>query len=270
MEEKSEPIERIRAVFNEISPSFDTWVDTLQGKVYGYVTWEHLSHYLPADKGSLILDAGGGTGRWSVPLAKMGYRVTLCDISDGMLKQAEKKIKKAGLSDKVTIEEQDLTRLSFEDQTFDFVLCEDGPISISDSQKVVNELVRVLKIKGKIWASVLGRYPLALAEIQHDPETALKLCRSELQFTPYKGIQKSRVFTPYELQSLFQRSAMKVIKIYGNRIVVRLLPERTQTMTNDDNSFLPKLAEMELYLSEVPSLLGMAEYLQIVGEKKRF
>jgi len=174
MEEKPEPLERIRSLFNEISPQFDNWVNTLQGKVYGYVTWEHLKKYLPLDKNSLILDAGGGTGRWSLPLAKMGYSVILCDISQGMLKQAENKIHKEGLSDKVKIQEEDLTNLSYADQMFDFVLCEDGPISISDSQKVVRELVRVLKKKGKIWASVLGRYSLALTEVAKDPEKALK------------------------------------------------------------------------------------------------
>jgi len=267
MEEKPEPIERIRSLFNEISPHFDSWVNTLQGKVYGYVTWKHLRKHLPADKNSLILDAGGGTARWSVPLAKMGYGVMLCDISQGMLKQAENKIHKEGLSDKVKIQEEDLTKLSFADQTFDFVLCEDGPISISDSQKVVRELVRVLKKKGKIWASVLGRYSLALTEVEIDPEKALKMCKCELNYALYKGIQKSRIFSPHELQSLFQQSGIKVIKIYGNRIAVRLLPEEMQTMVNYDDIFFSKLAEMELYLSEVPSLLGTAEYLQIVGEK---
>jgi ubiquinone/menaquinone biosynthesis C-methylase UbiE len=213
------------------------------------------------------LDAGGGTGRWSVPLARMGYTVTLCDISQGMLKQAENKIKKEGLSDKVKIQEEDLTKLSFADETFDFVLCEDGPISISDSQKVVRELVRELKPNGKIWGAVLGRYPLALMEIKKDPEKALKLCKSELNFVSYKGIQTSRIFTPHELQTLFQQSGIKVIKVYGNRIAVRSLPEESQTMTNYDDTFFSKLAEMELNLSEVPSILGIAEYLQIVGEK---
>ena len=145
MEEKPESIGRIKAVFDELSSYFDSFSEMLQGRVvYGYVTWEHLKKYLPEDKNSLILDAGGGTGKWTVPLAKTGYRVVLCDISKGMLKQAENKIHKERLSTRVTIKEADLTNLSLPDQTFDFVLCEDGPISISDSQKVVAELGRVL------------------------------------------------------------------------------------------------------------------------------
>lgn len=267
VEESPEPIEKVKLLFNEISSDFDSWLEMLQGKVYGYVTWEHLKEYLPRDKNSLILDAGGGTGRWALPLAKMGYRMILCDISRGMLKQAESKIRKEGLSDRIKIKEDDLTNLSFPRDMFDFVLCEDGPITISDSQKIVRELGRVLKKGGKIWAAVIGRYPLALAEVEMSPEEALKLSRSELNYAPYKGIQKSRIFSPQELQNLFQQGGIGVIKIYGNRIAVRLLSEKIQTMTNYDPKFFSKIADIELHLSEEPSLLGMAEYLQIVGRK---
>ncbi|MBW2623658.1 MAG: methyltransferase domain-containing protein, partial [Deltaproteobacteria bacterium] len=143
MEKTPESIEKIKSLFDKISPHFDTWLEVLQGRIYGYVTWEHLKRHLPEDKDSLILDAGGGTGRWSLPLAKMGYRVVLCDISEGMLKQAEKNIYKEKLSEKIKINKEDLTDLSFQDETFDFVLCEDGPVSISDSKQVVRELARV-------------------------------------------------------------------------------------------------------------------------------
>ena len=91
MGEKGEPIKRIKALFNNISPHFDNWTRILQERVYGYVTWEHLKKYIPENKNSLILDAGGGTGRWAIPLEKIGYRVILCDISKGMLNQAEGK-----------------------------------------------------------------------------------------------------------------------------------------------------------------------------------
>jgi ubiquinone/menaquinone biosynthesis C-methylase UbiE len=177
MKERSEPIDRVKSLFNEIANSFDSWFETLQGKVYKHVTWEHLKKYLPGDKNSLILDAGGGTGKWALPLAKMGYRVVLCDISKGMLDQAEIKIYNEKLSDRVKIKEEDITNLSFPKEMFDFVICEDGPISISDSQKVVSELGRVLKKEGKIWASVIGRYPLALADVMTNPKKALELTK---------------------------------------------------------------------------------------------
>ena len=47
---------------------------------------------LPA--GSLIIDVGCGTGRHSIELAKRGFNVTGIDISEGMLKEAEKTAQK--------------------------------------------------------------------------------------------------------------------------------------------------------------------------------
>ncbi|MBW1710397.1 MAG: hypothetical protein JRJ73_11025 [Deltaproteobacteria bacterium] len=49
--------------------------------------------------------------------------------------------------------------------------------------------------------------------------------------------------------------------------MIRLLSEKIQNMTNYDDEFFSALAEIELHLSAQPSLLGMAEYLQIVGVK---
>lgn len=267
MGEKGESFESIKSLFNNISPYFDNWMAVFQEKVYGYVTWKHLNKHIPEDKNSLILDAGGGTGRWAIPLAKMGYSVILCDISEGMLKQAEKNINKEKLLDKIMLKEEDLTDLSFPDQMFDFVLCEDGPISISDSQKVIRELGRVLKKDGKLWACVIGRYPLALTMAETNSEEALKLSKSELNYIPYKGLEKNRVFSPKELQNLFQENGIEVIKLYGNRIVPPLLSSKIQTMTEYDDKFFSEIRELELHLSEEPSLLGLAEYLQIVGRK---
>jgi len=52
-----------------------------------------LDKYLPKNKNAKILDGAGGTGRIRLPLAKMEYSVTLCDISPGMLDVAKKKMR---------------------------------------------------------------------------------------------------------------------------------------------------------------------------------
>ena len=47
--------------------------------------------------GSAILDMGCGTGRHSIPLALAGYRVTGVDISTGMLLEAKRNARAAGV-----------------------------------------------------------------------------------------------------------------------------------------------------------------------------
>jgi hypothetical protein len=146
-------------------------------------------------------------------------------------------------------------------------LSEDGPISISDSQKVVKELCRVLKTAGSLWACVLGRYSLALAKVENNFEEAFELIKSELNYISYKGLESSRVFTPKELKNVFEKEGIEVIEVYGNRIVTSLLSSKVQGMKDFDDKFYHKIRDLELHLSEEPSLLRLAEYLQIVGEK---
>ena len=58
-----------------------------------------LKKYLP--KKGLILDAGGGPGRYTLELAKQGYNVILLDITPANLELAKRQIKKAKLQNKI-------------------------------------------------------------------------------------------------------------------------------------------------------------------------
>lgn len=86
--------EKVRAFHDEDAPQYDLRYesDPFFGRIYEPVTWGNIKRFLPGP-GSRILDAGGGTGRWAIPLAGMGYRVTLTDIFRGMLQVAQEKVK---------------------------------------------------------------------------------------------------------------------------------------------------------------------------------
>jgi ubiquinone/menaquinone biosynthesis C-methylase UbiE len=278
MEEKNKKdgIEHIKALFDQIAQDYeDVYLQSLEPRVFGYVTGKHLQQFLPADKNAVILDAGGGTGRWTRPLAKMGYRVVLCDISSGMLAQAEKKLREENLLDKVEIRVEDIASLSFETERFDFVMCEDGPFSITpDTEKAATELVRVLKRGEIIWTGGVGRYPVVLQALKTDPEKTLALAQGEYHYVQYKGAQ-ARVFTPQELEELFRKNGVTMERMYGYRIATQFFPpgytekdgRMVKTGPSYSESFINKVAEIELVLSEEPSLLGMADYIQIVGRK---
>jgi ubiquinone/menaquinone biosynthesis C-methylase UbiE len=267
MPEKPEPVEKVLAFFDAISGVFDAWLETLQGRVYGHVTWQHLQGRLPESPGALILDAGGGTGRWTVPLAGEGCRVVLCDISPGMLQQAQEKIRRESLSHRAWTTLQNLEGLAFADETFDFVLCEDGPLSLCDAPKAAGELFRVLKPGGGIWASVAGRHALALRRLQKDPEEAVALAAGASSYTRYKGIGSTRVFSPVELRELFVNQGFEVAAIYGNGIALTGLAVEIRNTANFDEAFFRQVSALELRCSEEPSLTGMGEYLQIAARK---
>jgi ubiquinone/menaquinone biosynthesis C-methylase UbiE len=274
--DKGGDIEHIKALFDQISQDYDdVYLQSLEPRVFGYVTEKHLQKFLPKDKNASILDAGGGTGRWTRVLVKMGYQVVLCDISQGMLAQAEKKLREEDLLAKVEIRIEDIASLSFESERFDFVMCEDGPFSITpETEKAAEELTRVLKRGGIIWAGGVGRYPMVLQELKTDPENALKIAQGKLNYVHYKGAP-ARIFTPQELEGLFRKNGVTIERMYGYRIATQFFPpgyeekkgRMLKTGPEYPESFFNKVAEIELVLSEDPSLLGMADYIQIVGRK---
>ena len=61
--------------------------------------------------GSPILELGCGTGRVLLPLARQGYEITGVDLSQPMLEVARHKVAAEGLSERVTLSQQDMREL---------------------------------------------------------------------------------------------------------------------------------------------------------------
>ena len=94
------------------------------------------------------MDVATGTGKQAFAFAKRGYDVIGIDLSEAMLKVANKKNKFGNLKFEVA----DATNLRFEDNSFDiscmsFAL-HDMPLSIRE--KALQEMVRVTKTRGMI------------------------------------------------------------------------------------------------------------------------
>jgi len=125
-----------------------------------------LKKYLP--KRGLVLDAGGGPGRYTIELARLGYDVVLFDFVPELLEIANRKIKKEKVQNRVKqIVEGSLEDLSmFEDEAFDSVLCLGGAlghlVSKKRRQKAADELIRVAKGGAPIFVSVIGRFAVCM------------------------------------------------------------------------------------------------------------
>ncbi|MEI7671386.1 MAG: methyltransferase domain-containing protein [Deltaproteobacteria bacterium] len=81
---------------------------------------------------------------------EFGVDVTGVDISDEMVKTATANAKKAGLDSRVQFRIGDSQLLPFGDNVFDVVINECAVGIPDDSQKVLNEMVRVAKPGGRI------------------------------------------------------------------------------------------------------------------------
>jgi ubiquinone/menaquinone biosynthesis C-methylase UbiE len=255
--------DRIRRSWDKNAATFDEWAETFSGAVQQHVDWELLKGYLPQDKDSKILDAAGGTGRITLPLAKMGYSVTLCDISPRMLDVARQKLLKEGVLDRVKITECDVRRLRFIDETFDFVLCWGQSWMI----EALKELVRVLKKGGRISMLVGNRCTAAIDMFVKKPSSALALLRSE-ESCVYYGRDKDVVVSVDEARQVFEEEGVRVIDVHARGMLKLLsIPEEVQHSHGWSSKFFRHTTEMLIALCRESSLKGLANNLILYGER---
>ena len=65
--------------------------DSVKGRVRTFVLHTHLLRHLPGPPAA-VLDVGGGAAHQSLPLARIGYDVTVLDSSPAMLAKAEQRL----------------------------------------------------------------------------------------------------------------------------------------------------------------------------------
>ncbi len=262
LEDQPRDIESRRKKWDERAERYDKWYETFHGAVEHHIDWELLKGYLPQNRGAKILDAAGGTGRITLPLAKMGYSVTLCDISSGMLNIARQKLLREGVLDKVEIMECDVCKLRFADERFDFVICWDGTI------EAAKELIRVTKKGGTISLFLINKCSAAINKFPEDPKSALALLRSKSDYI-YHHEEKHLAISVEEARAFFEKEGIKVIDIYAvcGMLDVLSIPEKIQESRNWNKKFFRQVTEMLLRLSKEPSVKGLSKHLVLYGER---
>jgi ubiquinone/menaquinone biosynthesis C-methylase UbiE len=90
-----------------------------------------------------LLDAGGGTGRASIPLRPLVDRLVISDLSMGMLQQARK-------THRLSAVRAHAERLPFPDAGFDRILVVDALHHFCDPVDAVGDLLRVLRPGGRL------------------------------------------------------------------------------------------------------------------------
>lgn len=98
-----------------------------------------------------VLEVGPGTARFTIPLTKMGNRLTLVDISKGMLETAKKNIESAGTIDNIDdFIEESIYDLPFEDASFDHALSLNVFNHLERPGDALKQLARVIKPKSTL------------------------------------------------------------------------------------------------------------------------
>ncbi|MFH1012712.1 MAG: class I SAM-dependent methyltransferase [Candidatus Peregrinibacteria bacterium] len=118
-----------------------------------------LEPYIAMANGKKVLDAGAGTGRLSVRLARIGADVTAIDISPEMLEKLRNK------NAKITLVESDVENMSFPNESFDMVFSSLTLVHLKKIEPFLDECYRVLKNDGLlVLVNVHFRKPMILSD----------------------------------------------------------------------------------------------------------
>lgn len=131
----------------KIYASYSRIYDYIFGRWF-YPRQQHVIRSLSLQEGQRVLDLGVGTGL-SLPLYPPNVHVTGVDLSDSMLREAQRKVRQEGL-DHVTLLEMDAGQLAFGDDAFDVVIAAFVISVVPDPIQVISEIKRVSRSDGKI------------------------------------------------------------------------------------------------------------------------
>lgn len=253
--------------YDETANEYDDSYKNPYWQIYNEITWNYIKKYLPKEiKNSLILDAGGGTGLWSIKIAQLGYNVILTDISKGMLEVAKEKITKENLIDKIQVIEADIIDMNiFRNNSFDLALAEGDSVSYcNDPNKAIYELSRVTKRNGFITVSVDNKLNFVLRNINSgDFKEAEKILQTGIAMMPGKNNEEypAYTFTIDEIIELFNINGIETLKTIGKPVFIS-----NQDLNN--KKIYKKLLEFELKFSSLPSVAGRGGHIAIIGIKK--
>ena len=256
-------LKRVAAHHDHWSETYDSDYFEHYG-LYHKVTLDNIQRFLPSKKDAAILDAGGGTGIFSVELAKIGYQVVLTDISQEMLEKAREKIARLGLENRVEVKEADICHMpEFEDERFAMVLCEGDPLSYcGDHEAALRELVRVVRLGGAVIASVDNRAGVLNWLRDKENREAVERLLATGQVLIPEGYM-IHAFTAEELRSLFESNGLAVERIIGKLVIAR----HFRRFDGDDPEVREWLFRLELEYNDNPAFYPWAGHLEIAGRK---
>jgi len=229
-----------------------------------------------------ILDAGGGTARWSIMLSeKIKAKYLVYDLSEDMLRVAKSNIIKANKKYLIRIKRGDLENMSdIKDNTFDYIFSIYNVFSfITNISKVLSEIYRVLKPGGKIMIMGQGKFNAISSKISISHSYG-----DDLDSVVYKNKVKWKdsvpilnMFSKESLERYLENAGFTVLRSYGIPIFTvpgsedftfpyKKMSEISKVLENKD--FFNRVLEIEMKFNNIPSLVNRGMNIMSVGTKK--
>ncbi|MFF3058757.1 MULTISPECIES: methyltransferase [unclassified Streptomyces] len=214
-----------------------------------------------------VLDTGGGTGNFAVPVARLGHRVTVVDPSPNALFALERRAAEAGVADRVRGVQGDILGLFevVERGGYDAVLCHGVLEYVDDPAEGVRNAVDALRPAGELslLAAGLGGAVLARALAGHFTEARQALSDPAGRWGA--GDPVPRRYTAEQLTELVSAADVEVGAVHGVRVFADLVPG---VLVDTESGAMEALLKLETAVAELPAFRSVATQLHVLGTKR--
>lgn len=149
---RSEKKNLVANVFQSVAAKYDVMNDLMSFGIHRL--WKRYTiDCSGVRKGMKVLDIAGGTGDLTAQFSRRvgpEGEVVLADINDAMLKVGRDKLRDRGVVGNVRYVQADAEELPFDDNSFDVITIAFGLRNVTDKDKALRSMLRVLKPGGRL------------------------------------------------------------------------------------------------------------------------
>ena len=210
-----------------------------------------------------VLDVGGGTGGFAVPLAEAGHTVTVIDASPDALAALTRRAADAGVADRISAVQGDGDALAtlVEPGSADLILCHSVLEVVDDPARVVGAITAALRPGGAVSLLVAGR---AAAILGRAVNGHLDAAAALVGDPAGRAGPRDTLLRRYDADgatALLTAAGLSVEQVHGVRVVADLLP--AAVLEEDAQAVL----ELELELSSRPPFRDIASQLHLFARR---
>ncbi|CAM3902484.1 MULTISPECIES: bifunctional demethylmenaquinone methyltransferase/2-methoxy-6-polyprenyl-1,4-benzoquinol methylase UbiE [Rahnella] len=149
---KDEKQEMVAEVFHSVAAKYDLMNDLMSFGIHRI--WKRFTiDCSGVRQGQRVLDLAGGTGDLTAKFSRLvGEKgeVVLADINDSMLKMGREKLRNLGIVGNVSYVQANAEALPFPDNYFDCITISFGLRNVTEKEKALRSMFRVLKPGGRL------------------------------------------------------------------------------------------------------------------------
>lgn len=234
------------------------------------VVWEILRTALAAlaagSDAVRVLDIGGGTGGFAVPLAELGYPVTVVDPSPDALAALERRAAETDTAHLVTGiqgDAQGLVGLLGADSV-DAVVCHSVLEVVEDPADALASIATVLRPGGVLSVLAANRIAAVVARVAAGRLAEARQLLTDPDGNAGYGDPLLRRFTLLELEALVAASGLRPRTSHGVRVFADIAPA---VLLDNDPGAIDDLVALEHAAADDPAYATIATALHVLADQ---